>query len=235
MLTIHATSRTDLLAKLREIDISCPPRNKCTPGQVEVWSGCRLLATIARDEALSYPLALTHRDRPDFFLVLPSRVVGIEITEAVPSNWAWALSKRDENDPEKPIMLERFAPGEAPRPRQEIEHIARGGGRGGIWPGDASEEDWAAAMLHFSIEKKRKVAKPGFVSCDENWLVIYDSWNAPGLDETKAAQRFFQRLLTVREPLRFQRIFVERKKTFWQFTDGGFWRSPINDLWTKDC
>ena len=130
-------------------------------------------------------------------------------------------------------MLERFAPGEAKRPRQEIEDIARGIGRGSIWPGDASEQDWADAMLHFSIEKKRRLEKPGFLSCGENWLIIYDSWNAPGLDETKAAKFFFQRLLTVHEDLPFQRIFVECEKIFWHFTHSGFSKSPINDLWSS--
>ena len=89
-------------------------------------------------------------------------------------------------------------------------------------------------MLHFSIEKKKKIEKPGFIACDENWLVIYDSWNAPGLNEAKAAQHFFQRLFTLPEPLPFQRIFVECEKTFWHFTDGGFSMSPINDLWKGD-
>ena len=204
MLTIHATSLADLAAKLRGVDISCPPRSECSAEQAEIWSGCRLLATLARDQSVSYPLTLTHRDRPDFLLSLPSRAVGIEITEAVASNWAWADAKREENGYEKLVMLERFIPGEAPRSREEIDTIARGDSRGAIWPGNASEEDWADAMLNFSIEKKKKFEKPGFMVCAENWLIIYDSWNAPSLNEAKAAQYFFQRLVTLPEPLPFQ-------------------------------
>lgn len=143
--------------------------------------------------------------------------------------------RRDEKGYENPIMVERFRPDEAARAPKEIDEIARGDNRGSIWMGDESEKDWAQAMLHFSLDKKEKFHKTGFKCCAENWLLIYDSWKVPALNEPVAAKFFFDCLLRLKEPLPFQRIFVERPKNFWQFTSKSCFMLEINDVWGADC
>lgn len=89
MLNINANSVRDLIDMLRNIDISVPLRTKGqTTEQCERWSICRFLSTYAETNLLEFPLEVVKRERPDFLLSLPSRQVGLEITEAIPHAWA---------------------------------------------------------------------------------------------------------------------------------------------------
>lgn len=88
---IEATSATELLKRLTALDISVPLR---TEGRTKdhgerAWI-CRFLATFAETGLLDFPLCVDHIDRPDIVLHLPSSSIGLEITEAVPKNWAHA-------------------------------------------------------------------------------------------------------------------------------------------------
>lgn len=88
----------ELLAALRGIDISVPPRSAGRKTEhTETWTICRLLSTLEASGLLSYPVALTHRDRPDFHLQSGSRDIGIEVTEAISEQYAAyaALAERE--------------------------------------------------------------------------------------------------------------------------------------------
>jgi hypothetical protein len=229
---IDARSKGELLLQLAATDIAVPLATEGrTKEDVERWSVLRLLATLAQYEQLTYPLQARPGDRPDYVVAVPAGTIGIEVTEAVPTNWAWASARREKQNYEEPVMLERFTPGEALRTPEAIEEIAQGRNTGSIWEGNAVEEQFAEVMLHFSLEKKEAFGKTGFKTCDSNWLIIYKRWPLPGLNESLGAKHFSQRLLQLSEPLPFEKVFVECWKTFWEFSHGSVTSLQINDVW----
>lgn len=180
---------------------------------------------------LAYPLQAQGSDRPDYLVSLPSGTVGIEITKAVPTSIAWVNARRNEEDHEKPIMSERFLPGEPLRSKDEINLIAQGGNAGSAWASDAAERQFAEVMIHFALQKKEKFGKKGYAICNKNWLVIYKHWSLPGLNEARGAVYLSRKLSELNEPLPFEKIFVECSKTFWEFSGSSATCLKINDLW----
>jgi hypothetical protein len=232
VVNLTAGSAVDLLRKLKGIGIAVPLRTEGrTTEQCERWSICRFLATYAETTLLQYPLQIEKRERPDFLLSLPSSRIGIEITEAVPPDWAWADTRREELNYNKLIFLERFHPGEPQRSKQEIDNIARGANPGDGWAGDAPEREWAEVMVHFAQRKAEKFLKPGYEQFEKNWLLIYDNWPLPAVQDQKAALYFVQRLASLDTPLPFDRIFVECEHSIWQFEAPAYRPRAIRDLW----
>lgn len=232
MLNLSAISAAELLRQLSAIDISVPLRAEGrTTEHCERWSICRFLATYAETALINYPLHLEKRERPDFLLRLPSTDIGIEITEAVPPDWAWADARREKLNYDNLIFLHRFRPGESQRSKKEIDEIACGATWGSGWAGDEPEREWADVMIHFSLQKAETFAKPGFDRFLGNWLFIYDNWPLPAVDAPKAASSFMERLCAQKAPLPFERIFVECKKSFWQFHVPKYEPQPLRDVW----
>lgn len=233
MTSLLARSAAELLQQLETIDISVPPRGEGrTKEHTEQWSICRFLAAHAETPLIEYPLRLEKRERPDFLLQLPSRNIGIEVTEAVPPGWAWADARRERLNHDSVVFLHHFKPGEAQRSSEEIDAIVRGESWGAPWVGDAPERQWAEVMAHFASQKAAVLAKPGYERFSADWLLIYDNWPLPAVKEPKAAAHFAARLAAMERRPPFERIFVECNKAIWQFGPQCASR-PIPALWSS--
>ena len=236
MIDVSARSAAELLAQLSAIDISVPLRTEGrTKEHTERWSICRFLATYARTGLFEYPLGLEKQERPDFLLRLASREIGIEVTEAVPPDWAWADARREKLNYDKLVFLHRFTPGEPQRSKDEINRMASGATWGSGWVGDAPEREWADAMMHFCLEKARSLAKPGYQRFSADWLLIYDNWPLPAVDDPKAAAYFARHLAELKDPLPFERVLVECERSIWQFRQGSYGPQGIRDLWKQEA
>jgi hypothetical protein len=157
--------------------------------------------------------------------------VGIEITEAIPENWAKISALHEVHEYDNVMFISRCKPGESRRPTAELDKIARGEDMGVGWGGDSPEREWADVMLHFARQKAAKLAKPGFQRFDRDWLLIYDNWPLPAVNEERAAEYLRAKLAVEIPPLPFHAIFVEGNKHFWHFEDGLVHSMPINDVW----
>lgn len=114
---LEAGSHDELVARLAALDIEVPERgNGRTTSQVERYGIVQLLGTLA-PERLAFPLTLTHDDRPDFRLTMPSDEVGIEHTEAVPPNVASADAMRGRGLGPEVYFTPRALPGEPTKSR----------------------------------------------------------------------------------------------------------------------
>ena len=232
MLNIDANSACDLIDRLRTIDISVPLRTESqTKEQCERRSVCRFLSTYAENDLLGFPLKLAKRERPDFLLSLPSKKVGIEITEATPSDWAWVDAQREKCNYDNLVPFQRFRPDEPRRSKEEIDVIARGEGHKDAWEGDSSDREWAHVMLHFAQNKAVKFAKPGYDQFDNNWLLICDNWPLPAVDVSNAAFYLSQHIDDLETPLPFDYIFVDCKHSIYQFGNRSRVSMAIRDLW----
>lgn len=187
---IKAEDVNELLDVVASIDISVPLRTEGrTTDHCERWSMCRLLATIADSEFLQFPIAVAHRDRPDFHIKHGSMDTGVEVTEVVPANHAAIDAYREHNEVDGPFFLKRQRPGEDRLSGSALRSAATSDEPGDGWAGDCVEREWLDAMRAFISAKVAKSAKSGFQLFPENWLLNYDNWPLPGVDREDAAKR----------------------------------------------
>ncbi|KAF1720153.1 hypothetical protein [Pseudoxanthomonas wuyuanensis] len=194
---------------LSQLDTQVPRRAQGRRSHhTERYCAAHLLATLPTSR-LSFPLRLTHGDKPDFVLELPETSIGIEHTEAVSENEAHAqfLREKEGLGPEV-FFMSRAVPGEprksAARLRQEIKDDAWGDG----WYGDSTEREWAIAMAYYVKQKLSKALAPGFLRHPQNWLMVYDNWPVPSVDYRNSASHL-QPLLEAMDVFSvFDAIFV---------------------------
>lgn len=205
---LRAATSEHLRSELGRLDIAVSARSLGrSTKQVERYSIAHLLATISAAR-LTFPLTVTHSDKPDFVLSMPSGTVGIEHTEAVPENVARGEFLREKGLGPEVYFTLRATPGEprksAAELREEIEADEPGSG----WAGDSAEREWATAMAHFVIKKISKATAPDFARHPENWLMIYDNWPLPHIDFAKAASLLYPLLREIKAFATFDAIFV---------------------------
>ncbi len=219
---LHASSDNELKRKLVQVDISVPGRGAGrTNHHTERYCIAHLLATIPAGR-LSFPLTLTHGDKPDFVLSMPTGEVGIEHTEAIPENVAHAQFLRKNGLGPEIYFIPHARPGEprktAEQLRREIEADEPGDG----WVGDSAEREWGAAMVHHVKEKIAKANADGFARHPANWLLVYDNWPLPHINITKAAGILHPLLREIDAFSTFDTIFVLDNSHLCEFRD-----SPI--------
>lgn len=171
---LNAQSPPDLLRQLSAIDISVPARTEGrTKDHVERWSICRFLGSYASTPLLEFPLRLLKRERPDFELQMRDQSVGIEITSALPEEWAKIQAKSETVNEEGIVFPPRIRPGDSRLGKQKIEAIARGEETGSGWFGDEPEQDWCDHIIDAFQKKKISLNKKAYQKYSRNFLVIY--------------------------------------------------------------
>ena len=91
--TVSAENSQELTDSLAKIDITVPPRTAGrTTEHCERWSICRWLSTQNSQSSIDFPMTLIDRESPDFRLDTPNGTTGIEVTEAVPVDFAKATA-----------------------------------------------------------------------------------------------------------------------------------------------
>lgn len=195
---LRAINAEELRSRLAGLDIDVPARSKGrTTLHAERYSVAHLLATLPIGR-FSFPLTVTHRDKPDFLLAMSTGDVGIEHTEAVPENLANAQVMRERGLGPDVYCIPRAQPGEPRRTADELRREIEADATGEGWYGDAPEREWAEAMAYCVKVKLRKVMTAGFERYPVNWLVLYDNWPLPALDYSDAAPYLAQHLKKIR-------------------------------------
>jgi hypothetical protein len=127
-----------------------------------------------------YPIALHHRDKPDFEFKCGPSTIGVEITEAIPQNLAAADALSERESPNALIEICHFKAGAKKKTAEELrEIVTQKKLTGSGWADDEPEEEWAQAIQENCWEKTRKLCAPSFFKYPENWLVIYDNLSLP--------------------------------------------------------
>lgn len=209
----------ELTARLAGLDIDVPARSEGRRNHhAERYSIVHLLAALPIEQ-LSFPLTLTHSDKPDFLLAMPSSEVGIEHTEAVPENIARANFLREKGLGPDVYFIPHAMPGEPRRTADELRREIEADEPGSGWCGDSPEREWAAAMAHYVKEKIPKATADGFVRYPANWLIVYDNWPLPAIDYSKAATYLVPLLAAMRTFSVFDAIFVHDDSHMCEFRD----------------
>ena len=142
MKDIAANSNAELIKALTSINIGVLPRNEGrTKEQCERWLICRWLSTLTTVNGINFPLRVTKREKPDFQIYSGSLTLGVEVTEAIPTDYARASALAERENPDASIDISLFKFGET-KTLKEIRQICNQRkltGEG--WAGDSAEEN----------------------------------------------------------------------------------------------
>jgi hypothetical protein len=98
-----------LLLVLKRSDLTVSPRTRGrTALQTEIWTIRRLLATLAQAGKLPFPVTVIHRDRPDFMIRTERATIGVEVTEAIPRQFAEFSALAEREYPDALLELAHF-------------------------------------------------------------------------------------------------------------------------------
>lgn len=229
---LSANNESELLNALRGVDVQVPLRSEGrTTENVERYAIVHLLSTLAKESAITYPVTLVHRDKPDFLFSMSQKRIGIEHTEAVPQNEAQKAFLREKGHGPDVHFVSRHKPGESEKKAKQLIKEIDADEAGDGWVGDSVEREWADAINHFVLEKKLKIAKDGFDRYDENWLLVYDNWPLPVVNREKASRILHPVLLDSGAFEDFNLIFVMSDKYLIEFSSAGDTLHEVNDLW----
>lgn len=232
---VSAGTSHDLLATLRATDISVPLR---TDGRktdhTETWVAARLLSTLTAATHISFPVAIVHREKPDFLCHFGASEIGIEVTEAVSKSYAAYCALAEREFPGVFLDPGHFRWGEPDMPVGQMRKLLRENrltSEG--WAGDRPEQEWALFIQSAIAVKAAKLARPDFDKFEQNWLAIYDNLPLPHVYLAKAVE-FLMPLLHegwTRQP-RFDAIFIEHGPVIVRVTQTGSKHLRVNDLWS---
>jgi hypothetical protein len=205
---LRASNIEELKAELALLDIVVPERSDGRRNHhAERYCVAHLLATLPTTR-LSFPLTLTHGDKPDFVLAMPGGHIRIEHTEAVPENVAHAQFLREKGAGPEAYFTPHATPGEPRKTAAELRREIEADEPGDGWVGDSAEHEWAAAILHYVKEKLPKAIAAGFARHQANWLIVYDNWPLPNVNWEKATSFLSPLLKDVGAFAVFDSIFV---------------------------
>ena len=236
-MNFSANSYSELLQILSTFDIIVSPlAHGRTKKQTEEWSLCRFLATFYESILLNYPMEVIHSDRPDFEIHMQHVVIGVEVTSAMPPQYANAIAVRNKYYPEGIIEPEMFTWYAPKRTEDEIIDILKRSSKrlfGMGWVGNAVEQQWASGMYDTIMQKRIKLNKDGFRTFDQQWLIIYDNIPQAALHVEEAVD-----LLYRKDPftnsgsgrLIFDHCFIETHGNFIWLKKEGWELKVINDL-----
>lgn len=197
-----------LAPALRACDVEVPERaNGRTKDHVERYSIVRLLGTLGWAPG-DFPMRLHKSERPDFLLDCNGRRIGIEHTETITENAAKEAFLRSKGHGPESFFPRRMVLDEPRKSSrqliEEIEADKMGGGR----CGDSVERSWVEAMLHFIRDKRQDANKAGYQQFEHNWLIMYDNWDASGLQREKAVVWLQQALANEPPWSTFDRVLI---------------------------
>jgi len=233
---LKAKSDSELIGLLTGLDISVPRRTKGrTTEHTERYSIAHLLSALVGKDRIYYPLNLTKRERPDFLLTLDGMKVGIEHTEAVPSNVAHKDALRGQGNVSKPLFIQHHQPGEEKKSTKELKKEIEANDPGDGWVGDKPERALADAIIYFIDKKIVTMQKDGFEKFEQNWLLIYDNCRLPMVDRNEAMRLVQKRIIEEKARQEFDRIYVITGQYLCEFdcksNDVSIQMFDANDLW----
>lgn len=210
-----AASAHELQQRLNTIPSDVPPRGHGrTKEHIENWVLRHLLWTLANATSfLTYPLSVKKGERPDLDVGTHSKRIGIEVTEAIPNQYAHAVAIQNRESPTAMLDASLFQYGDRAMDGDQIRHLLGNAGdrlTGPGWVGESAEQEWAGRMALAILHKTQLLNEASFRRQENNWLAIYDNTPRPGLDLGPALGYLRERVATIRpQPVEFDRVFIE--------------------------
>ena len=175
----NATCEDNLMHILSRLDISLPPLGLGrTKGNDERFAICMLLSSLAKAKELTFPLQLTHHDKPDFQLRSGAETIGIEVTYARNQNQAHFKALMNRSDQQKVYSTNVFSP-DRPLSNDETKELLTHEVTGFQLMGDEPYKNWAKYVSRSVQEKSNDFNKLEFRKFSKNCLCVIVE--APGM------------------------------------------------------
>ncbi|MBM0108594.1 hypothetical protein JM946_28005 [Steroidobacter sp. S1-65] len=227
----NCPSREQLLTMLAKTRLDVPGRTEGRSTEhTERWVICRLLATVAALDRLRFPLSVSHGDKPDFSIIWPGLSIGIEVTEAISTDYARCLALAELERPGAIIDMSLFRWGSKSKSLEELRGIIKATRlQGDGWVGDSAEIEWSRYIESIIAAKRQKLS--GYLARDRQWLAIYDNLPLPHVHLAGAAEKLQSLLEPWAEKVGFDALFIERGPVILEMTAHSICFHHLNDLW----
>lgn len=223
---IDANNPLQLKRLAGSIVASVQPRGEGrTTKQVEKWSVRSLLLALADTHHIKYPVKAVMADKPDLEIIFGQDKVAVEITEAVPEDYARAIVLAKRKYPDAFVERSLFRWNSPRKTNAELHKIleqSKNKLMGPGWDGDSVECEWAEGIVDTISKKLRIINRVDYRFFPRYWLAIYDNLRGPALNlklGVKYLRKSFpdQRICT----RHFQYIFIEVGGTLVAISSGG--------------
>lgn len=231
-------SKADLIELLASENIKVPPLGTGNrTRQAERWSMYRLLSTFSSSPHFDFPMMVVHKDKPDFRLHLEGLTIGVELTEALPENFARVVAYKNRFMPNAMIELSYFGWGAPRMTTVEIKRILSQNRLTGMPSFENTLKwQWCQAMKSCLNVKSENLNSIGFQQYEKNWLVIYDNIpETPSIDADLNGLMSFVRSYQIDATVykvKYDTIFIESHDHFFCI-EQKCTRKRIVDLWQK--
>lgn len=225
-------SARELYSALASIDITVPLLSEGrTTRHVERWAICNLVSSLASTGHLSFPVSITHREKPDFLLQTGAGEIGAEVTEALLANFAQYRKLGEKEFPDSFLEPGHFRRGELSVPKMK-DLLCQRQFTAPPWMNDSMETEWAQRIADVIEKKLQKLAALDFTKYGQNWLAIHDSLPLPSYSFDKAMEFLIPSIANIwTKTPRFNSIFIEHGSRIACLSDGTLSWLQINDLW----
>jgi len=214
MNTFKAESAQQLLSFAKSLEIYVPPRGEGRHKEhTEAWSTRSLLVALAETHHIKYPVTVVSNDKPDLDIIFENDKVGVEITEAIPVDYARVEVLAKRKYPDAIVDRSLFSWGRPRKSNSELHNILRASSNklnGPGWESDSVEQEWAYAIFDTICIKIEKINKEEYRAFPRYWLLIYDNLQLPDLSIRQGVG--YLRNLIPQQPKKdrmFQYIFIE--------------------------
>lgn len=186
---LRADSTDELNRGIDALAIDIPPRGpKRNTASCEQWQIHHLLRCLqAVEDELHLPLRLSKRESPDFRLQSGTRIIGIENTEAINSDYVKATMHPRVRQDGCVIDPSLYKWGDTGRPRRQIaQEAGRKRLSGPGWVSDSVEREFAQSVVDEVRRKQLKLAS--YERYDSDRLLIYHNHPSPCIDIESAIE-----------------------------------------------
>lgn len=208
--TIRAANLDELRGQMRANPPGIPKRVSARENrQREHWIADRLIFALASHGQIAFPIERRLRDKPDCSFDAGGKMIGLEISELVPTALRDAEVLQETVYPHAKVQASDFPWGKKWTEEDLHAFLARGGSlhsRG--WAGDEEERALAGIANERLDQKTKQLNGTGFERLDENWLGLYASYPPPDLHCEALATALCDPRTVGDQPVRFDRLLL---------------------------
>lgn len=176
MKELFITNKSDLKKILSNINIKTSGLRVRSKEYRETWSICHWLSTYP---SLVYPIRLVHRNKPDFYIKLGDQECGIEVTDAIPKDFAHARAIREKKNQGTFLDMSLFRWNQKKTPQEIHEIVSRSKLTGLGWEGKSPEIEWGVALAEIIKDKTGLLRGKDWKIFSKNYLLIYENLTLP--------------------------------------------------------
>lgn len=182
-MNFYAQTNFEFDENLKNLDISVPHRgNTRLTEHSESWQIHRLLTALKSKEFIKLPFELIKRERPDFIIKSGGKIFGVELMEAINSDYARIKALQAKLCDNSTIDTSHFKWKNAKLSLDQLRAILNDDHlTGPVWSGNSVEKEFSQS-IYDCLNLKHNLLKNGYERFDDDYLLIYHNTPSPLLN-----------------------------------------------------